>query len=236
MVVQRKKYQLFESVFYENSNGVLAFGLKNLNVSTTPAGAASAVYARLMEQAALFYEEYRIRRIIVRSQPGVGFTNDQRIKASLFSRVDVNSQPTAATFDNLNSVINSEACVNRTFTERSNVKLADFNPICFSTGGTGSASRPILPNANQWYNIDERASHLWRGCTVCPVIPDANVQPDTLAITCWLEVEVDFRSRRPDFAQFAAMRQIRSVETGVPNEDEDSNDSGYEEIAAQSPA
>merc|ERR1712025_311188 len=202
LVVQRKKYQLFASVPYVITTGTLAYGLANINISTGPAGVASAVYARLMQQASLVYEEYRVRRVVVRSQPGLGFTNDLRIQSSTFARVDVNSQPTAATIDNLNSVINSECCVNRTFTERSNVRLADYKPICFSTGGTGSASRPILPNAQQWYNIDERDAHLWRGVTVCPVIPDNTIAPNALALTCWLEVEMDFRSRRPDFATF----------------------------------
>jgi len=209
MVAQRKKWQLFASVPYVNSTAQFSFGLSNLNISTSNAGVANAVYARLMEQASLVYEEYRVRRVIVRCQPGNGYSNDLRIKSSIFSRVDVNSQPTAATQDNLNSVINSESCVNRTLTERSNVKLADFAPICFSTGGTGASSRPILMPACQWYNIDERGAHLWRGCTVAPVIPE-NIQPNDLSLTCWLEVEVDFRARRPDFAEFTQLRESAS--------------------------
>jgi len=202
MVVQRKKYQLFSSVPYFNTNNNFSFGLSNLNISVSSAGVANGVYSSLMDQSALVYEEYRIRRIVVRAQPGRGFTNDRRIQASIFSRVDVNSQPTSASEANLNSIINSESCVNRTFTERSNVKLADFAPICYSTGGSGASSRPILTNRNQWYNIDERASHLWRGVSVAPVIPEP-LTPNELALTCWLEVEVDFRGRRPDFAEFS---------------------------------
>lgn len=212
LVVQRKKWQFFASVPYTNSTANFSFGLANLNVSTTNAGVANAVYSRLMEQASLVYEEYRIRRVVVRAQPGIGFTNDLRIKSSIFARVDVNSQPTAASVDNLNSVINSESCVNRTFNERSNVKIADYAPICFSTGGTGASSRPILANNAQWYNIDERASHLWRGCTVAPVLPELNLQPGDLGLTCWLEVECDFRSRRPDFAEFTSLRLRSSQE------------------------
>jgi hypothetical protein len=212
MVVQRKKWQLFATVPYVNSSANFSYGLANLNISTSTAGVANAVYARLMEQASLVYEEYRVRRIIVRCQPGRGFTNDLRIKSSIFSRVDVNSQPTAATLDNLNSVINSECCVNRTLTERNNVKLADFAPICFSTGGTGASSRPILLPNCQWYNIDERAAHLWRGCTVAPVTPES-LPSNELALTCWLEVEVDFRARRPDFAEFTQLRESASGRT-----------------------
>jgi len=151
-----------------------------------------------MSQAAQTYEEYRVRRVVVRCQCGTGFTNDDRIKTSVFARVDVNSQPTAPTIDNLNTVISSESTVNRTLTERSNVKLVDFRPICYSSGGSGASSRPILNSTLQWYNLDERASHIWRGATVCPIIPE-DLQPDTKALTIWAEIELEFRTRRPDF-------------------------------------
>jgi hypothetical protein len=58
----------------------------------------------------------------------------------------------------------------------------------------------------QWYNIDERDAHLWRGATVAPVIPEPGLSPNSLAVTVWAEVEVEFRSRRPDFANFSAPR------------------------------
>jgi len=221
MVVQRKKYQLFASVPFSNATPNFSYGLRNLNVSTSSAGVANVTYSSLMDQAALVYEEYRIRRVIVRAQPGNGYTNDRRIQSSIFSRVDVNSQPTAATEANLNSIINSESCVNRTFTERSNVKLADFAPICFSTGGTGASSRPILTNMCQWYNIDERGAHLWRGASVCPLIPET-LTPNELAITCWLEVEVDFRGRRPDFAEFSSRALKCQAEDDASENDSDS--------------
>jgi hypothetical protein len=203
---------LFEQVPITNATGTFGFGINNLNVSVTNAGVASAVYDRLISTAALTYEEYRIRRVVIYAQPGDGYTNDDRIKSSIFARVDVNSQPTAATLDNLNSVICSESSVNRTFTERSNVKLADFRPICFSTGGIGASSRPILPSAVQWYNIDERGSHLWRGCTVAPVLADSTTQPNTKSVTVWAEVEIEFRSRRPDFTNFTANSQREEEE------------------------
>jgi hypothetical protein len=203
MVVQSKKWLLFESVPLINVTGQFAYGLSNVNISTQAVGIANAVYNRLMDTAALTYEEYRIRRVTIRAQPGVGYTNDDRIKSSIFARVDVNSQATTATLDNLNSLICSESSVNRTFTERSNVKLVDYRPICFSTGGTGSASRPILYSRDQWYNIDERAAHLWRGATVAPILPDNTITPNTKSITVWADVEIEFRSRRPDFTNFS---------------------------------
>lgn len=208
MVRQSKRWLFFESLPFSNSTGTFSYALGNINVSTGTAGIANAVYNRLMSVAAQTYEEYRVRRFTIYAQPGRGYTNDDRIKSSIFARVDVNSQPTAATLDNLNSVICSESSVNKTFTERSNVKLVDVKPICFSTGGTGSASRPILNSQMQWYNIEERASHLWRGATVAPIIPE-DIQPNALSITVWADVEIEFRSRRPDFANFTARETER---------------------------
>jgi hypothetical protein len=209
MVRQAKKYMLFGTASIDNATGSFAYGLRNVNISTTVSGISNAVYERLMATAALTYEEYRIRRVVLRAQPGLGYTNDDRIKSSIFARVDVNSQSTAATLDSLNSLISSEAAVNRTFTERSNVKLVDYAPICYSAGGSGASSRPILTSNNQWYNIEERSSHIWRGATVAPIIADTGITPDTKGITVWVEVEIEFRGRRTDFGSLAltAVRQ-----------------------------
>lgn len=197
---QSKRWCFFSSVPFTNASANFAYGLSNINISTTSAGIASGVYQQLMDTAARSYEEYRVRRVTLHAQPGNGFTNDDRIKTSVFARVDVNSQPTSATIDNLNSVICSESSVNKTFTERNNVKLADYMPLCYSAGGSGSASRPMLPTQLQWYNIDERGNHIWRGATVCPVIPEGGLTPDSKALTIWAEVEIEFRARRPEFA------------------------------------
>jgi len=199
-VRQSKRWCFFGTAPFTNATANFAYGLNNINVSTTNAGIANGVYSQLMDTAARSYEEYRIRRVTVHAQPGNGFTNDDRIKTSVFARVDVNSQPTTATLDNLNSVICSESSVNKTFTERNNVKIADYMPLCYSSGGSGSASRPMLPTQLQWYNIDERSSHIWRGATICPVIPEGDLAPQSKALTIWAEVEIEFRSRRPEFA------------------------------------
>jgi hypothetical protein len=211
MVPQSKKWSLYTSVPVSNVTSTFAFGLANINVSTTSAGIASAVYSRLITAAALTYEEYRVRRVILRAQCGTGFTNDDRIKASVFARVDVNSQPTTATLDSLNSVISSESSVNRTFTERSNVKLADFRPLCYSSGSTGASSRPLLPSNMQWYNLSEVSSHIWRGATVAPAIAETSISPDSKFITVWAEVEIEFRSRRPDFEALSLMTTGRGL-------------------------
>jgi len=208
LVIQRKKWCLFSSVPFTNATGSFSYGLTNINVSTTQAGIAPAVYDQLMSIAAQTYEEYRIRRVVLRAQPGIGYTNDRRIKSSIFARVDVNSQPTVTNIDSLNTVIASESSVNRTLSERSNVVLADYRPICFSTGGIGASSRPILPSVMQWYNIDERGSHLWRGATVAPVIPEPSLVPGELQMTVWVEVEMDFRSRRPELNNLTALEPV----------------------------
>jgi hypothetical protein len=199
MVIQKKKFLLFENVNFENNIGNFSFGLRNINVGTSN-GIAPSVFSDILDNAVLNFEEYRVSRIIVRAQPGQGFTNDDRIKTSIFSRVDVNDQPTAATPAALNSLISAESTVNRTFTERSNVKLADFAPICFAAGST---SRAILYPEDQWYDLTQRSNQLWRGVTVAPVIPET-LSPGEKALTVWIEVHIDFRSRRNATTTFTA--------------------------------
>lgn len=191
MLIQRKKFLLFTTVPYTNSTGQFSFGYENINIGTSN-GIASSVWDALLSNAALNFEEYRVRRVVVKAQPGLGYTNDDRIKSSIFSRVDVNDQNTTATLNNLNSLISAESTVNRTFTERSNITLADFAPICFAAGST---SRAILYPKDQWYDISNRSNQLWRGCTVAPILPDPTIGPGDKAITVWVDVEVDFRSR-----------------------------------------
>lgn len=207
-VIQAKKWKLFGTASFSNATTNFSYGLRNINISTTNAGVASAVYNRLMQGAAQSYEEYRVRRVTIYAQPGIGYTNDDRIKSSIFARVDTNSQPTSPTLNNLNSLICSESSVNRTFTERSNVKLVDYHPVCYSSGGSGASSRPILKPSLQWYNIEERDAHIWRGATVAPILTDPSIDLNSKGITVWCDIEMDFRSRKPEFESV----QIDSVE------------------------
>lgn len=52
---------------------------------------------------------------------------------------------------------------------------------------------------------------MWRGVSVAPLIPET-LTPNELALTCWLEVEVDFRGRRPDFAEFSSRARQDEME------------------------
>jgi hypothetical protein len=222
MLVQRKKFLLFTTVPYTNSTGQFSYGYENINIGTSN-GIASGVWDALLANAANF-EEYRVRRVVVKAQPGLGYTNDDRIKSSIFSRVDVNDQTTAATINNLNSLISAESTVNRTFTERSNITLADYAPICFAAGST---SRAILYPKDQWYDITNRSNQLWRGCTVAPILPDPTIGPGDKAITVWVDVEVDFRSRVNASTTFA---NLLSPRTPPPSISESvALDSGIEE-------
>jgi len=202
MVRQSKKFLLFRPTFFTNTTGQFAFGYDNVNIATSSAGVANTIWSTIMDTAALTYEEYRIRRVIVRGQLGQGMGVDDRVKTSIFARVDVNSQPSGATSANLNSLIQSESTVNRTFIEHSNVKLCDFAPICFTNG---AISRPVLPTNDQWYNIDERDQHLWRGATISPILPESGISPDSKAITIWVDVEVEFRGRSNSPATFQSL-------------------------------
>lgn len=225
-VIQKKKYLLFRSVPIENVSGIVSYGLANLNI-TTDAGSATAIqqpaYEALMTEAARTYEQYRIRRVVIRAQPGLGFTNDMRIKTSVFARVDVDSGLFPVTEDSVLSLMNTEATVNKTFTERSNIKLCDYQPICFPTGTINST--PILPNNLNWYNIDERRTHSWRGVVVAPVIPDNTILPNTTAITIWADVEMEFRGRSPDNDVFANIpNPLFPLLEEVPKDDYESSE------------
>jgi len=214
---------LFGEVALENASNPFAFGYRDINISVGSAGWSATNYAPLMASMAANYEEYRVRKVTLFAQPATGYTNDDRIKSSVFARVDVNSQPTAATTANLQTLINAECAVNRTFTEKSNIKLVEFSPICYSSGGVGASSRPLLPTSMQWYNIDERDSHVWRGATVAPLLLDASAT--NKRITVWASVEMEFRSRRYNFntstIAFPAIGDRNVREDSVTTSDDD---------------
>jgi hypothetical protein len=206
MLIQKKKFLLFTQVPFTNSTGPFSFGFQNINVGANT-GVAPTVWTDILDNAALNFEEYRVNRMVVRAQPGTGYTNDDRIKSSIFSRVDVNDQPSAGTVATLNSLISAESTVNRTFTERSNILLADFAPLCFAAGST---SRALLYPQDQWYDLNDRANQLWRGATVAPVIPET-LSPGDRSIIVWIEVYVDFRSRRNATSTFALTNLVERM-------------------------
>jgi hypothetical protein len=172
---------------FTNANTNYAFGLDNVNFS----GAAETLSSILNEYSAQ-YEQYRIRRVRVRAQVGKGFTNDRRIQTFVAARVDVDNQLSGSTPQNVNSLLNAENTVVKTFTERGNVLLGDFRP---QMRAFATVSLPILPNQLNWYPIKDRLNHDWKGMTVAYLIPEPTLAPNTLGITLMCEIEIEFRGR-----------------------------------------
>jgi len=196
MTVQEQKWLLFSVVTYDNSTNAFSYTVEDINQGTQFSAVDSQVYARQMDAMALIYEEYTVKSVTLYAQLAVGYTVDDKIKTAIYCRVDCNSQPAVSTLDTLETVISAQNTVSRTFTERSNIKLVTYRPICYSTGGVGASSRPLLPNNLQWYNIDERSSHLWRGATICPVIFEPSLQPNAKGVVIMASVSLGFRGRR----------------------------------------
>jgi hypothetical protein len=138
------------------------------------------------------YEQYRIRKVLIRAQVGKGYTNDKRIQTLVGCRVDVDKQLTAATVANVQSINASENCIIKTFTERGNILLARYRPQCRVNT---TASLPILPNQLQFYPIGDADTHIWKGATITCMIPEPNLAVNSLKITLVAEVDVEFRGR-----------------------------------------
>jgi hypothetical protein len=51
------------------------------------------------------------------------------------------------------------------------------------------------------------------------VIPEPGLSPNELGITCWVDVEVEFRTRRPDFANFLTV-QLPQTDESLDDQDE----------------
>jgi len=150
------------------------------------------------------YEEYRIRRIRARATCGRGYTNDRRIKSQLLSRVDTNYLDSSDTWSNLQSILQSENCVVKTFTERGNVLLADYKPIQFS--GTYPTTVPTLNSQDQWYRLQDYPTHTWRGGLAALVLSETGIGPNEVSMNIALECDVEFRGRIQNADQFTGAR------------------------------
>lgn len=208
-----RKFQIFQSLDFENASSDYAFGLSNFNIN----GNSSPLKPLLVAYAG-FYEQYKVSHVKLRAQVGKGFTNDRRIQTLVGARVDVDSQPQNVTAQNLQQVNCSENTVIKTFTERGNILLANFRPQCRVNT---TASLPIIPNRLQWYPVGDHETHIWKGCTTTCMIPEPSVLPNTLAITLVAEVTVCFRGRISNQIVFNNTAINQGVET-VPYDLEES--------------
>lgn len=182
-----RKFTVFTSLPFSNANSEYAYGLNSFNVS-----GAGTPLSDLLDDYGRLYEQYRIRRIIIRATPGRGMDNDFRIKTFIAARVDVDRQDSAATISNLKGLINAENAVIRTFASNTNIKICDFKP---QLRGSYTQSTPILPNRLQFYPIADHAQHTWKGSVIAVFSPETSISVGTKFVTLTAEVDVEFRGR-----------------------------------------
>jgi hypothetical protein len=226
-VPQLRKFFVYDTIDFNNSTAAFSFGHKALNLegSSTP-------FSSIIKDYSTIYEQYRVKRIRLRAQVGTGYTNDRRIKSYMAARVDVDNQNTTSTLTNVQSLLFSENTSLKTFTERGNVLLADFRPLARIS--ISNNSQPLLNNNLQWYPTNDVLLHTWKGVNIAALIPEVGLQPNELAITLTLEVDVAFRGRITDASQFPPtttifQNQIRSGEFSP----EDKNDQESQTVTIQ---
>jgi len=199
-VPQVRKFTSFTTCTLENVQGDQSYGVSSISV--TPS--ANSSIGRTLASYVTQYEEYRIRRIRARATCGRGFTNDRRIKSQLLARVDTNYLDSVSSWSNVQSIVQSENCVTKTFTERGNVLLCDFKPIQFSTNYPNAV--PTLPSRNQWFRLQDYAGHTWRGGLVALILSETGIQPNEVSMNITLECDVEFRGRVQDATQYVGAR------------------------------
>jgi len=208
-VPQVRKFQIFQNLPFSNATSDYAIGLENFNIS-----AGESPFQELLKSASGLYEQYRVRKVIIRAQVGKGYTNDYRLKTLVGCRVDVAAQLSGATMNNVQAINASENTVIRTFTERGNVKLAEFRPQCRTN--TGGSTDPLLPSPLQWYPIAS-TTHIWKGATVTCMIPEPSLPVNSLGITLIAEVDVEFRGRVTAPVIFSGTTGINQSSGSVPS-------------------
>jgi len=186
-VAQLRKYTIFQRLkINQNSTDGYNFGIGNfeINGNIDP-------FKEIIQNAALLWEQYRIRRISVRAQIGSGHTNVSRLKTILMARVDTDQENTPNTVAGVQSVLGSENTVLKTFTEKGNIQLCNYRPIASNRSATHD--RMELPNYLQWYRTSNVTQHVWHGAVVGAMIPETTTL--NLEVTLWFNVEVEFRGR-----------------------------------------
>lgn len=191
MTVQTRTFMEYNQLAFTNQQGDFSYGLTSFNV--TPKD--NTYIGQILSSYSDLYEEYKISRCIIKAQCGKGYTNDDRIKTILVSRVDVDNQNTTQDFQTFRALANASNAKTRTLTERGNVVLCDFRPIMFDNVFTTNAVVPLLPSKLQWNRIAVKNYHQWRGAVLAVAIPDTNIMPDSMKITLTMQYTIQFRGR-----------------------------------------
>lgn len=204
-VPQLRKFFIFDNLFIDNASTDFSFGYRSIDIrgNSDPFQGIIATYNNL-------YEQYRVRRIICRAQVGKGYTNDLRLKSYMLSRVDVDDSPSISSLDNIRYLLSCENTTSKTFTERGNIKLADWKPI--QRSAISNLSEPFLPSINQWYATRDAPLHTWKGVNVALVTPETGILPGTTNVTLSFEIDVEFRGRITAATTFSLYRQNGRIE------------------------
>jgi hypothetical protein len=187
--VQAFAAKSFRQLPFTNANSTYAWGRINVVIDN-----ADNAFTSVLSQYSTLFEQYRIRRITAYAQVGKGMNNDDRIKTLLGSRVDNDSFiPTAPISPNVSSILQSQNCTIRAFTEKGNVKIADWRPSNRPT--VANYSQPVFPSKLQWHPTTDYRLHSWKGLELVSIIPDITVTPNAKSITIWNNLEIEFRGR-----------------------------------------
>lgn len=200
-VPQVRKFFIFDTLPVENATSEFSYGLRAINIRGN-----FAPFQNLIDSYAGFYEQYRVRKVIVRAQCGKGFTNDLRIRSYAATRVDVDNQNLASTLTDLQALINSENTTLRTFTSNGNMMLGKYRPI--QRSNISNLSEPFLPSFDQWYSTNDVRLHTWKGIVIALVCRDPALQPDSTDITLTFELDVEFRGRITPSSAFSLTQTI----------------------------
>jgi hypothetical protein len=191
MTCQSRRFLDYNQLAVTNVEGDFAYGITSFNVTPT----SNTYIGNILTQYAKMYEQYRIRKVLVRAQCGKGYTNDRRIKTILISRVDVDNQSTSQTFNTFRELATASGAKTNTLTERGNVAICEYRPIMFDKNFTSNDSVPVLNNNLQWNRLAGRNNHQWRGAVLGMAIPEPSLDPQELKITLTQEIVIDFRGR-----------------------------------------
>jgi len=224
-VPQIRKVILFDNLPFSNADASFSYGLQNFNIE-----GSTAPFNNIISQYASLYEQYRVRRVRVRASIGNGYTNDDRLKTFVAGRVDVDNQPTAPTLANVQSLLYSENSVTKSFTERNLLLLADFKPTNRPT--VTNYSQPVFPNTIEWYPTNDVNLHTWKGTTLAALIPEI-LAPGSRSLTITIEVDIEFRGRITDAANFlSAPRSLLNEHCGI-NVNEENEKSSPEQDSSE---
>jgi len=207
---QVRKFTSFTTCTLLNAQGEQSFGVSSLSVTPSVNSSIGRSLASYIGQ----YEEYRVRRVRARVICGRGYTNDRRIKSLVAARVDTNYVDSSDTWSNVQSIVQSENSVIKTFTERGNVLIADFKPIQFNANYPTTV--PTIPNAEQWFRLQNYADHTWRGGVIALILSETGIQPNEVSVNVTLECDVEFRGRVQDSSQYSGSRLFVNL---LPNDE-----------------